>query len=231
MKVWGKEFRRLEEKNFELYLVDDIKSYDEFVQILNKNSWGFVPRLGKIIHTDGSILVVSRREVTECDYVEVKYLLQAANWFLVYEKDRIQLFVKSKYEGNVHTKNKEINSFLNKYYSKCRDVIISKKQFAREMSKIASKLNLPFDLVMAFRGDENTIEIFIDTVKKAVERCLYLDSENMQKLISKSHDSRQAALEFMKIYVPREYMGNSLRIGQYVYNCLESIKVIKYKEY
>ena len=65
MKVLGKVCERLEGKDFELYLVDDIACSDEYVQIFEKNTIGRVPRLNKTIYTDGKTEIVSKRNVVE----------------------------------------------------------------------------------------------------------------------------------------------------------------------
>jgi len=229
MKIWGKGFQRLDETDFELYLVDDITAADQFVHIFEKKGWGYIPKLSKIVYTDGKLIVISKRKVVDGSCVEVKYALDGSSWFLKYEKNSLQLYVKLNYEGNIITDNKEIDCFLDKHYRQVREVIISKKRFAQNASKLAFQLNLPFEIVMALKGDKYNLDKFVATVEKAIEHCFYADRTNMQNLISKSYQVRQRALEYIGIYVPENCLVNSFKIGRYVYDCLDERKIIRNK--
>lgn len=228
MKVLGKVCERLEGKDFELYLVDDIACSDEYVQIFEKNTIGRVPRLNKTIYTDGKTEIVSKRNVVEGKCVEVIFNLKNSTWFLKHEKDNMQLYVKSSYEGDIKTSNKEINIFLAKHYHECRNVILARKQFAQGITSLAMDMDLPFELVLAFRGNQEAVDNFIDTVKKAIDNCFSSDSKSMQKLTSKYHSERQAAFEYIGLCVPETYLGKSLKIARYAYDCLEERKIIGY---
>ncbi len=228
LKILGKEFKRIDDKDFELYLVDEIKNDDEFVQILDKNLFGLVQKLSKFIYTDGQIKVISQRDRLYHKCAEVRYKFESANWYLKKDQDNIQLYVKADYESDIKTGNKDIDNFIAKHYMVLKNIIQSKKQFARDMSKLAYALNLPFELVMCFRGDEESISQFVDTVRKAIAHCFYADSLTMKKLISYSSEERQEIFDYIGLYVPKTYMEKALKIGKYAYNCLEKREIIGY---
>lgn len=223
MKVWGKNIGRLEDKNFELYLVEDIGIDDEFSQVLygDENA-----NLKSHVYTDGQIVIISDKTDPEDSAREVRYKLLLANWIVKCNEDLLQVYVKGNYLDQIRTRNSKIDSFLSKYYNRCRNIIIDKKKFAKEMGKLACDFNLPFELVLSFKGDKKALEEFVKTVENAIRSCFYADSQRMRNLVDRDSAVRCKTFEYMGLYVPEEYMLKSYQIGEYVYKCLLQRKIL-----
>ena len=228
MKVLGKEFNRTGERAFELYLVDCIDKADKFVKLQKKNMFGKTVKLSKYVHTNGEIEVVSQHERLDGKFTEVMFYLKGADWYLRIEEEAVQLFVKEGYKGEIKTTNRSINEILKKYYEPAMGRIVNKRNFARKISSIARRSRLPFELVLAFKGDEEALVHFIKSVERAIDNCFYADSKTMEMLVSSYAAERIRSFENIGLVVPRKYEHGSLKIGKYVYECFRDRKIIYY---
>ena len=227
MKVRGEEIRNFANLTFELYLVDEIAESDVFVQILGNSEKS--NKLSRVVYTNGKIEIISKRGILDNSKLEVKYKLERAGWLVIYENDVIQLFVKEEYDKKVRTKNRRINSVIKRYYDNMKERILDKRFFAEDMDFLASFMDLPFEIVLSFKGNIEDLDLFVTTIENAIKNCFYADGETMKKLIHESHAVRMQAFEFMGLYIPEEYLKVSFRIGKYVYDCMKAQRIIRYK--
>ncbi|MBR6688950.1 MAG: hypothetical protein IKL68_02925 [Clostridia bacterium] len=159
-------------------------------------------------------------------YCKVKFKVIDGDWLVVMdEHDNLTLYITEQYVGPVTTKNKTVQAVIDEFYSTMRGRIDSKREFAREMGAISRRLNLPFHIVMAFKGNEEVLLQLVKNIEDANSRRLYEDKSFMAALGGSNFAARMEAIEAFGITNIPEYQSE--KIAKYLYECLERRKTVR----
>lgn len=222
MKVLGTETRRHSNKTFSLHLVDNLES----IYTINVKS-GFLKNADaykKNVFTNGSIeKVFSLKNDTS---IKVDFKVHNADWLIMIdEHGKCVMYINEQYCGPVVVKNKYVQEMIDACYEHCKDRIESKREFAKEMGTISRRLNLPFQIVLAFKGNEELLAQMIQNVESAIYNKLYENKYFMEALSGNNQKERMQAIQTLGITNVPEYQSE--KIAKYLADCLEKQKVVR----
>ena len=173
----------------------------------------------------GSILTITPVENANA-YCKVKFKVIEGDYLVIMdEHDNITIYITEQYVGQVQVKNKTVQTVIDEYYSTMRGRIDSKREFAREMGSISRRINIPFHIVMAFKGNEELLMQLVRNIEDAISKRRYEDKSFMAALCGNNFASRMKAVETMGITNIPEYQSE--KIAKYLHECLEKRKIIR----
>ncbi len=221
MRILGTEKQKYANCLFSVNVVDSLDS--NHTVLVKKNFFGNAD-FKKRTFTNGTLEKVFVENATA--YCKVKFKVIDGDYLVVMdEHDNITIYITEQYVGPVQIKNKTVQTVIDEFYTTMRGRIDSKREFAREMGAISRRLNLPFHIVMAFKGNEDVLVQLVKNVEDAISRRLYDDRSFMLALGGKNFAERMRAIkEFGITHIP-EYQSE--KIATYLYECLEKRKIVR----
>lgn len=222
MKIIGTETRRYSNKTFSLYLVDDFDAI--YTVNVKKSFWSNSETYKKNIFTNGTIERVSIDKKEEV--ITAKFNVYNADWLIIVDQDgNWSMYITDQYCGPVIVKKKYVQDAIDNCYEHCRSRIDAKKDFAKEMGAISRRLNLPFHLVLAFKGNEEVLRQMVQKIELAIYNRLYENKYFMEELASTRQSNRMQALSNFGIEDIPGYQAE--KIANYIYECLENQRLIR----
>ncbi len=221
MKVLGTEKQKYANCLFSVNVVD---SLDSNHTVLVKKSFFGSADFKKRTFTNGTLEKVFVENATA--YCKVKFKVIDGDWLVVMdEHDNITIYITEQYVGAIQIKNKAVQAVIDEYYANMRGRIDSKREFAREMGAVSRRLNLPFHIVMAFKGNEEVLLQLVKNIEDANSRRLYEDKAFMAALSGNNFAARMKAIETFGISNIPDYQSE--KIARYLYECLEKRKTVR----
>lgn len=221
MKILGTEKQKYANCLFSVHVVDSLDS--THTVLVKKNFFGSAD-YKKRAFTNGSLEKVFVENAAA--YCKVKFKVIDGDYLVIMdEHDNITIYITEQYVGPVQTKNKTVQTVIDEYYNTLRGRIDSKREFAREMGAISRRLNLPFHIVMAFKGNEDVLLQLVRNIEDANARRLYEDRNFMMALNGNNFAARMEAIKMFGITNIPEYQSE--KIAKYLYECLEKRRTIR----
>ena len=221
MKILGTEKQKYANCLFSVNVVDSLDS--SYTVLVKKNFFGSAD-YRKRAFTNGTLEKVFVENANA--YCKVKFKVIDGDYLIVMdEHDNITIYITEQYVGPVQTKNKTVQTVIDEFYTTMRGRIDSKREFAREMGSISRRLNLPFHIVMAFKGNEELLMQLVRNIESANSNRLYEDKSFMAALSGNNFASRMKAIETLGITHIPEYQSE--KIAKYLHECLEQRKIIR----
>lgn len=222
MKILGTENHRNGNSKFSLYVVDELNS--EFSVLVKSSLWLGVDNYKKNVFTNGIIEKTNIRKGSK--YCKITFNVHEGDWLVVVDLyNNVSMYINEQYCGPVKIRNKKIQEMLDYEYNQCRERINSKREFAKRMGTISRKLNLPFSIVLAFKGDEELLIQLEDNINKAIENEWYKNNFLIMSLRSKDFRENSRGIQYFGITRVPEYQSE--KIANYLYDCLEARRVIR----
>ena len=221
MKTFGTEKQKNANCLFSVNVVDSIDS--TYTALVKKTFFGNAD-YKKRVFTNGTLekTFVESAET----YCKVKFKVIDGDWLVIMDEyDNITLYVTEQYVGPIQTKSKVAQKYIDEFYARLRQRIDSKRDFAREMGTISRRLNLPFHIVLAFKGNEELLNQLVVNIEDAINRQLYENRSFMASLVCGQYEERVKAIETLGILKIPDYQSE--KIGKYLFDCLEKRKVVR----
>jgi len=222
VKIIGTETRRHSNKTFSLYLVDNLDS----IYTINAKSgfWKNIDTYKKNVFTNGTTEKTFSNKNGE--YCTVKFKVHNGDWLIITdENNNLIMYITEQYCGPVKLKNKYVQEVVDACYEHCKQRIESKREFAKEMGIISRRLNLPFQIVLAFKGNEELLQQMVHNIEVAIANKLYENKYFMEVLSGRNIKEREQAIQTLGISKVPEYQSE--KIAKYLCECLEKQKVIR----
>lgn len=222
MKILGTETRRNENVTFSLSVVDNL---DSVYTVLVKNSfWNTADNYKRYIYTNGTAEKTSLKK--DGEFCKVKFKVVDGDWLIICtDMNNMVMYISEQYCGPVKVKNKKVQQVIDSSYEYCRERLESKRNFAKKMGAISRKLNMPFQIVLAFKGDEELLNQLMAGIENAIKNDLYDDANLMRSLASKHGEKREKAIRNLGVtFIPRY---QSEKIAAYILECLVNKKIIR----
>lgn len=222
MKILGTETRRNVNSMFNLYVVD---SLDEAHTItVKKRVFNNADAYKKYIFTNGSAEKMSSKKTK--NGCIVTFTIHDGDWLIIMDSNNeVSMYISEQYCGPIKVKNKDVQELIDQFYEHCRQRIDSKREFAKRIGFISRQLNLPFHIVLAFKGNEELLKQMVSNIESSIENRLYENENFMQLLASSNQTKRNKAIEVLGIMNVPEYQSD--KIAQYLLECLENKKIIR----
>ena len=221
MKILGTEKQKYANCLFSVNVVDSLDS--SYTTLVKKSFFGSAD-YKKRTFTNGTLEKVFVENANA--YCKVKFKVIEGDYLVIMdEHDNITIYITEQYVGLVQVKNKTVQTVIDEYYSTMRGRIDSKREFAREMGSISRRINIPFHIVMAFKGNEELLMQLVRNIEDAISKCRYEDKSFMAALCGNNFASRMKAIETMGITNIPEYQSE--KIAKYLHECLEKRKIIR----
>ena len=221
MKILGTEKQKYANCLFSVNVVDSLDS--SYTTLVKKSFFGSAD-YKKRTFTNGTLEKVFVENANA--YCKVKFKVIEGDYLVIMdEHDNITIYITEQYVGQVQVKNKTVQTVIDEYYSTMRGRIDSKREFAREMGAVSRRLNLPFHIVMAFKGNEDVLLQLVRNIEDAISKRRYEDKSFMAALCGNNFASRMKAIETMGITNIPEYQSE--KIAKYLHECLEKRKIIR----
>lgn len=221
MKVLGKETCRNSTRTFVLYVVDKLDSV--FTVSIKNSFFKSGEAYKKNIYTNGTTEKLFSKE--EKGSLKINFKLHDGDWLIIEEEKTFFMYISEPYCGPVKLYDKNAQKFIDKEYLRCRERINSKREFAKEMGVVSRRLNIPFSIVLAFKGNEELLKQLIKNIEQAIENKLYNNESLMASLSSKEFDESVRALQYFGITNVPIYQAEKL--AEYLLECLKAKKVIR----
>ena len=221
MKILGTEKQKYANCLFSVNVVDSLDS--SYTTLVKKSFFGSAD-YKKRTFTNGTLEKVFVENANA--YCKVKFKVIEGDYLVIMdEHDNITIYITEQYVGLVQVKNKTVQTVIDEYYSTMRGRIDSKREFAREMGSISRRINIPFHIVMAFKGNEELLMQLVRNIEDAISKRRYEDKSVMAALCGNNFASRMKAIETMGITNIPEYQSE--KIAKYLHECLEKRKIIR----
>lgn len=221
MKILGTEKQKYANCLFSVNVVDSLDS--SYTTLVKKSFFGSAD-YKKRTFTNGTLEKVFVENANA--YCKVKFKVIEGDYLVIMdEHDNITIYITEQYVGQVQVKNKTVQTVIDEYYSTMRGRIDSKREFAREMGSISRRINIPFHIVMAFKGNEELLMQLVRNIEDAISKRRYEDKSFMAALCGNNFASRMKAIETMGITNIPEYQSE--KIAKYLHECLEKRKIIR----
>ena len=221
MKILGTEKQKYANCLFSVNVVDSLDS--SYTTLVKKSFFGSAD-YKKRTFTNGTLEKVFVENANA--YCKVKFKVIEGDYLVIMdEHDNITIYITEQYVGQVQVKNKTVQTVIAEYYSTMRGRIASKREFAREMGSISRRINIPFHIVMAFKGNEELLMQLVRNIEDAISKRRYEDKSFMAALCGNNFASRMKAIETMGITNIPEYQSE--KIAKYLHECLEKRKIIR----
>ncbi len=222
MKILGTEKQKHADCLFSVNVVDSIDA--NYTTLVKKSFFSNSEAYKKRTFTNGKFeKVFVENTDAQC---KVKFKVIDGDWLLIVdEQGNITMYITEQYVGPIETKNKAVQKVLEEHYEYCRNRIESKRDFAKEMGAISRRLNLPFQIVMALKGNEKLLNALTKNIEEAISDHLYEDRELMLKLASNNTETRMSAIESFGITKVPEYQTE--KIAKYLHDCLSGRRVVR----
>ncbi len=221
MKILGTEKQKYANCLFSVNVVDSLDS--SYTTLVKKSFFGSAD-YKKRTFTNGTLEKVFVENANA--YCKVKFKVIEGDYLVIMdEHDNITIYITEQYVGLVQVKNKTVQTVIDEYYSTMRGRIDSKREFAREMGSISRRINIPFHIVMAFKGNEELLMQLVRNIEDAISKRRYEDKSFMAALCGNNFASRMKAIETMGITNIPEYQSE--KIAKYLHECLEKRKIIR----
>ena len=221
MKILGTEKQKYANCLFSVNVVDSLDS--SYTTLVKKSFFGSAD-YKKRTFTNGTLEKVFVENANA--YCKVKFKVIEGDYLVIMdEHDNITIYITEQYVGLVQVKNKTVQTVIDEYYSTMRGRIDSKREFATEMGSISRRINIPFHIVMALRGNEELLMQLVRNIEDAISKRRYEDKSFMAALCGNNFASRMKAIETMGITNIPEYQSE--KIAKYLHECLEKRKIIR----
>jgi hypothetical protein len=221
VKILGTEKQKYANCLFSVNVVDSLDS--SYTTLVKKSFFGSAD-YKKRTFTNGTLEKVFVENANA--YCKVKFKVIEGDYLVIMdEHDNITIYITEQYVGLVQVKNKTVQTVIDEYYSTMRGRIDSKREFAREMGSISRRINIPFHIVMAFKGNEELLMQLVRNIEDAISKRRYEDKSFMAALCGNNFASRMKAIETMGITNIPEYQSE--KIAKYLHECLEKRKIIR----
>ena len=228
MNIISIESKKYKNTNFKLAIVESIRPKDEFLHFVKANGLGKAINLTEQVYTDGQIHIIS--ETPRDKFVAVCFKLLKANWILKKENNSVELYVVDGYTGYIHIQDNYLREVVSNCYEHCIERIKNKREYAKKINEIARNLNLPFNVVLAFKGDEESIKQFISSLTKRLNSNRLSNMSILRKLNSNSYESKCKALKKLNILFPNKAKPVE-DISKYALDCLRSKRILPFGEH
>ena len=217
MTVLGREIarRNSDNGNFVLYVVDALNA----TYTIQSTKSLFKDAYKRNLYTNGSVEKIEEKNK------KVSFKTSEADWLIIHDRNNIYMYISELYCAPIKVRDKKIQEMLDKEFPKMRERINSKRNFAKKMGLISRQKNIPFHIVMAFKGDEKLLDQLVSNVELAIEKQLYANEILMAELISKDFRERARALQYFGIENVPTYQAEKL--AEYLSECLKEKKVIR----
>lgn len=222
VKIIGTEKHRHENSTFFLYVVDNLDSiYTIYVKkgfFTNSDSYK------KHVFTNGTTEKTFTEKAEK--YCKVRFKVIEGDWLIMMDdNNNVSLYISEQYCGPIKVRNKTAQEIVDASYMYCRERLNSKREFAKEMGAISRRLNLPFQVVLAFKGNEELLRQMVRNIQNAINNHLYEDVKFMQALSGDCLEERIKAIEAFGIVKIPDFQSE--KIASYLHECLENRKIIR----
>ncbi len=221
MKILGTEKQKYANCLFSVNVVDSLDSF--YTTLVKKGFFGSAD-YKKRTFTNGTLEKVFVENANA--YCKVKFKVIEGDYLVIMdENDNITIYITEQYVGLVQVKNKTVQTVIDEYYATMRGRIDSKREFAREMGAISRRINIPFHIVMAFKGNEELLMQLTRNIEDAISQRRNEDKSFMSALGGNNFAARMKAIETLGITNIPEYQSE--KIAKYLHECLEKRKIIR----
>ena len=227
MKILIREKIQLSDKRFETFILDALDGERTFPSVVKKDLEENLFE-GKI-YTNGQIKLI-RKEELEDEHIKYVFSVEGADWVLTFGQTAYYLYVRLGFINRISVDNEKLNEIVSKNYLQSLNNMIEKLEIVIQSEQLARKLDVPINIVRLFNGDEERIEKFILSVKKAIENCFGSANSMMNNLNSKKISTRNEVMSYMGIDISNIPSTHSIEAARYVFSCLEKNKIIGYND-
>lgn len=224
MKILGRNIRKVANVTFKVYLVDNIFEKDCHIHKVKQTKM-----LEEAVYTNGKIVVVSKKSVADSK-IEYIFKLYGASWYVSSDEQEVKLVVRKDYNKKIRTKSRYINNVLRHNFEEMKEKILDELDFEEAVDLICEFTDLPYGIVKSFECNVEDLECFVLTLRKLLKQYSNVQCSKLSNLISASHSVRVDMIQTLGLYVPKQYLKNSNKIGEYVYECIKAKTVIKRKD-
>lgn len=221
MKILGKETRRNSTSMLVLYVVDSLDS--EYTVSIKNSFFKSQEAYKKHIYTNGTTEKISSYE--EKEYLKINFKLNDGDWLIIEEENTFSMYISEPYCGPIKVHDKKVQKLIDNEYHHCRERINSKREFAKDIGIVSRRLNIPFQIVLAFKGNEELLKQLIKNIEQTIENELYNNNFLMELLSSKELQDRVKALQHFGITNVPSFQADKL--AEYLLECLKAQKVIR----
>lgn len=126
-----------------------------------------------------------------------------ANYVVICSPLQITVIVNPETCPEIDTGNKEIDRLANKYKS-----FVAKQQFARECSRLAEELEVPYTAVLSLKGNKSDCIRFKQSVESSISRGYNRSQKNMLRLTTAISEKDEVEAKIMLAGL-KIYMGDT----------------------
>lgn len=222
MKIIGTANSRNENSVFSLSIVDKLDAiFTINVKVAFLQS---TDSYKKRIFTNGKVEKIFSKK--EDSYLRVDFKLYEGDWLVISNEDgSFYMYISDLYCGPIKVKNKNMQEIIDTNHSICRERIVAKKEFAKHIGEVSRQLNLPFNIVLALKGNEELLKQLVINIQTAIDVHMYDDVEFMQELASEDNNQKYKAIRKMGIMNIPSFQYD--KIARYIKACLTKQRVIR----
>lgn len=222
MKIIGTANSRNENSVFSLSIVDKLDAiFTINVKVAFLQS---ADSYKKRIFTNGKVEKIFSKK--EDSYLRVDFKLHEGDWLVISNEDgSFYMYISDLYCGPLKVRNRNVQEVIDANYSICRKRIDAKKEFAKHIGDVSRQLNLPFNIVLALKGDEELLKQLVENIQTAIDNRMYDDIEFMQALASEDNSQKYKAIKMMGIMNIPTFQYD--KIARYIRVCLIKRRIIR----
>lgn len=222
MKIIGTANSRNENSVFSLSIVDKLDAiFTINVKVAFLQS---TDSYKKRIFTNGKIEKIFSQK--EDSYLRVDFKVCEGDWLVIANEDgSFYMYISDLYCGPLKVRNRNVQEVVDANYDLCRKRIDAKKEFAKHIGDVSRQLNLPFNIVLALKGNEELLRQLVENIQTAINNRMYEDTEFMQALASEDNSQKYKAIRRMGIMNIPTFQYD--KIARYIRLCLYKRKIIR----